>query len=319
MGRNLSVGGSETLNKISTGKTYDAAELSFKFKTENDSMYFNYMFASDEYPEFVHKGVNDIFAFFIEDLTTGNIKNLAIIDGKLPVNVDNVNSVRNSDLFIENELWESGNIEKWKNDPGRGELSLTYEYDGFTTLLSTGYKVVPGRSYRITFTIADVGDGLYDSAVFLEAGSFSTISQLANSTLLELKEELATDLSSDNEINEGNSSVVLTMRVNFEFDKYEIIADSAIESLNKVSRILKVHPGVYVRIIGHTDNYGSEEYNMNLSNKRAESAMTYLISSGIETDRIKIEGKGDNVPVADNTTNVGRFKNRRLEFEFYIP
>ena len=67
--------------------------------------------------------------------------------------------------------------------------------------------------------------------------------------------------------------------------------------------------------VGHTDNVGSDVYNQKLSVKRAESVKAYLVSKGIEKNRIYTEGKGEKQPVADNKTSAGRSKNRRVEIE----
>ena len=67
--------------------------------------------------------------------------------------------------------------------------------------------------------------------------------------------------------------------------------------------------------VGHTDSVGSDVYNQKLSVKRAESVKAYLVSKGIEKNRIYTEGKGEKQPVADNKTNEGRGKNRRVEIE----
>jgi OOP family OmpA-OmpF porin len=67
--------------------------------------------------------------------------------------------------------------------------------------------------------------------------------------------------------------------------------------------------------IGHTDNIGSKEYNQKLSVRRAEAVKAYLVSKGIEPNRIYTEGKGLTQPIADNRTAAGRAKNRRVEIE----
>jgi len=318
MGISLGSPGSSELNKISTGKTYDACMLSFDFIPEFDSVMFNFVFASEEYPEFVDKGVNDIFAFFIEDLESGKIKNLAVIGRQEKiVNVDNINSSRNSAFYIENGVWDPDNISQWQSNPGLGELSLTYEYDGFTTLMTAGISVISGKTYRIQFAIADVGDRLYDSAVFLEEGSFKSSGNKENS-MKELMLEISQDFKEPSvELREGKESVILSLVINFDFDEYKIKADSSIKILNKISRLLRLHSELNVIITGHTDNYGSEEYNLNLSEQRASFAANFLEQSGVDNARLEIKGYGDNKPVADNVTTKGRLRNRRIEFEFY--
>ena len=67
--------------------------------------------------------------------------------------------------------------------------------------------------------------------------------------------------------------------------------------------------------VGHTDSVGSDAYNQKLSVRRAESVKAYLVSKGIEKNRIYTEGKGEKQPVADNKTSEGRAKNRRVEIE----
>ena len=67
--------------------------------------------------------------------------------------------------------------------------------------------------------------------------------------------------------------------------------------------------------VGHTDATGPASYNQALSNRRAEAVKAYLVSKGIESNRIYTEGKGLTQPVADNSTREGRAKNRRVEVE----
>jgi OmpA-OmpF porin, OOP family len=67
--------------------------------------------------------------------------------------------------------------------------------------------------------------------------------------------------------------------------------------------------------VGHTDSVGSDAYNQRLSVRRAEAVKAYLVSKGIEKNRVYTEGKGEKQPVADNKTAEGRAKNRRVEIE----
>ena len=83
--------------------------------------------------------------------------------------------------------------------------------------------------------------------------------------------------------------------------------------LDEVAASLKAWPGVRVEIQGHTDNVGATEPNRDLSSRRAESVRQYLISTGIDGARLTAVGYGEDLPVADNTTEAGRAANRRVE------
>ena len=67
--------------------------------------------------------------------------------------------------------------------------------------------------------------------------------------------------------------------------------------------------------VGHTDSVGADAYNQKLSVKRADAVKAYLVSKGMEKNRVYTEGKGEKQPVADNKTDTGRAKNRRVEIE----
>ncbi len=96
----------------------------------------------------------------------------------------------------------------------------------------------------------------------------------------------------------------------FETDSFRILDDSEPE-LQKLATFLKENPGLKVEIQGHTDNSGSSERNLLLSEKRANSVMEYLISAGIAANRLQSKGYGENNPVANNETENGRSLNRR--------
>ena len=100
----------------------------------------------------------------------------------------------------------------------------------------------------------------------------------------------------------------------FEFNKYDLKPNSFPE-LNELVEHLKNNPGKMVEIAGHTDSIGSEKYNMELSQKRAQSVVDYLIDKGINADRIVAKGYGETRAVADNTTEEGRARNRRVVME----
>ncbi len=94
---------------------------------------------------------------------------------------------------------------------------------------------------------------------------------------------------------------------------------SFLELLGRISAILRQHPSLIVRIVGHTDSNGREGYNMQLSRARAKAVLAVLIDEGkIDPVRLNAEGRGEAEPIADNGTPEGRARNRRVEL-FLTP
>jgi OmpA-OmpF porin, OOP family len=104
----------------------------------------------------------------------------------------------------------------------------------------------------------------------------------------------------------------------FDFDRLLFNTDSATlrpesqEQLGNIAEILKAYPNVHIKIGGYTDNSGDPQHNLNLSQDRANGVMADLISLGIAPDRLEAQGYGEQFPVADNSTEEGRAKNRRV-------
>jgi outer membrane protein OmpA-like peptidoglycan-associated protein len=187
------------------------------------------------------------------------------------------------------------------------------QYDGYTTLLPAQAHVIPFRTYHIKIVIADVGDHVYDSGVFLQGGSFKSKKaklKPVDIDYVEAKRVLDNELKT---VYHEQVLATITLHINFDFDK-SIIPDSSFNDLNTVCAMLKQRPYLHVEIYGHTDNYGTSEYNLPLSAHRAESVADYLIHHGITSDRICTEGRGLTEPVCDNNTTEGRAQNRRVVF-----
>lgn len=157
----LNLPGDATLNTISS-PTYDATVLTFEFIPESNYIEFRYVFASDEYPEYAGSSYNDVFAFFITSLEADGLaysnKNIALIPSTTtPVSINTVNHYTNSSYYINYDY-----------------LNAPFEYDGLTTVLTAKCNVTACKRYRMKIAVADVADDIYDSAVMLEANSFSS-------------------------------------------------------------------------------------------------------------------------------------------------
>jgi len=102
----------------------------------------------------------------------------------------------------------------------------------------------------------------------------------------------------------------------FGFDS-DVVRGDARSNLNELSRSLDKYDDSNLLIVGHTDAVGRESYNQDLSERRAESAANYLISQGVDRNRIDTRGLGETEPVASNETDSGRARNRRVEVAIY--
>ena len=92
-----------------------------------------------------------------------------------------------------------------------------------------------------------------------------------------------------------------------------VLKPGAKNTLTKIAEQLKGDAGLHVAVEGHTDNVGTSEKNMTLSEKRAQAVRDFLVGAGISADRITAAGKGEAEPVATNKTAAGRQQNRRVE------
>lgn len=100
----------------------------------------------------------------------------------------------------------------------------------------------------------------------------------------------------------------------FDFDKSVIKPEGKAKLDDLINKIQGINLEVIIAV-GHTDSVGSDTYNQKLSVRRSEAVKAYLVSKGIEKNRVYTEGKGEKQPVADNKTAEGRAKNRRVEIE----
>jgi len=159
------------LQALAQSSTYDGAILEFDFVPQSGFISFNYVFASEEYNEYVCSEFNDAFAFFISGPGIIGNENLAVVPSTTtPITISTVNngsvgalgSIANSPCILSNSGYFVGNTQN------------SVQYDGFTTVLTASRTVVACQTYHIRMMIADGADDIFDSAVFLEENSFSS-------------------------------------------------------------------------------------------------------------------------------------------------
>lgn len=154
--------GNALLTGLAGRQTYDAAVFQFTFVPETENVTFTYVFASEEYPEWVCTSFNDVFGFFVSGPGYAPNTNIATVPGTFfPVAI---NTVNNNGTCVVNPPFSAYYV----TNTGAHNV-----YDGFTVPLTTCINTTPCETYTITIAVADAGDGIYDSAVFLEAESFT--------------------------------------------------------------------------------------------------------------------------------------------------
>ena len=102
----------------------------------------------------------------------------------------------------------------------------------------------------------------------------------------------------------------------FDYDS-DVLRTDARKNLASLAASLDKYPNTNILVVGHTDSVGTDAYNMSLSERRAASAVNYLVSQGVARARIRPAGRGESEPIAPNATAEGRQKNRRVEVAIY--
>ena len=173
-GANNGMGGHPSLNAITTSTTYDAAVLEFDFIPESDTLRFKYVFGSEEYNEWVTTTFNDVFGYFVTGPNPEggfyNDKNIAIVPGTVNTSVT-INTINNGQWWFPSiPTGPCVNCAYYSDNT----FGLTLEYDGFTTVMIAWLLVVPCEEYHIKLGVADAGDHIYDTGVFIEENSFES-------------------------------------------------------------------------------------------------------------------------------------------------
>jgi hypothetical protein len=182
LSNNMGGAGDALLTQLSGGYTsYDAVILEFDFIPSGDSIKLRYIFGSEEYPEYVCSQFNDAFGIFISGPNpqggSYSNQNMALIPNTTtPVSINSVNSGQVGSYGSSSNCVSLNYSNYYVNN-----TDSTICFDGFTTPLTARLQVVPNQTYHIKIAVSDIGDGIYDSGLFLEANSF--ISEFEESTL----------------------------------------------------------------------------------------------------------------------------------------
>ncbi|MFT5858857.1 MAG: hypothetical protein ACI865_000951 [Flavobacteriaceae bacterium] len=151
--------GDSLLTIVAGALTYNAAILEFDFVSVLDTFKFRYVFGSDEYPEYVGSQFNDAFQISMVGPGIVGSEILSVIPSGTQVSINNVNQTNNGLFYVANG---DG------SDPPYNSSEYYIQYDGFTVPLYVNKAIIPGETYHLRIAIADAGDGILDSGVFLE-------------------------------------------------------------------------------------------------------------------------------------------------------
>jgi hypothetical protein len=155
---NLNLLGDADLTALAGFVTYDANLLEFDFQTGTGDLFFNFVFASEEYIDYVNTQYNDVFGFFVDG------KNIGLVPGtSTPITVNTVNPITNSSYYVNNV----------SNTNGYPVAGAETAYDGFTTVITAQALGIGSGVHHMKLAIADGSDHVLDAAVFIQEGSFS--------------------------------------------------------------------------------------------------------------------------------------------------
>ncbi|PID66768.1 MAG: cell envelope biogenesis protein OmpA [Gammaproteobacteria bacterium] len=154
-------------------------------------------------------------------------------------------------------------------------------------------------------------NGRYVGAV-LGALAGAAIGRYMTQQQQELEKVLASSGINVTRVDDATIKLNLPESITFAVDKSNL-NPAVYPSLNQIAAVLNKYPKTAVHVLGFTDSTGSDEYNMGLSQRRAQAAASYLASQGVVQGRLAVRGYGEGYPIADNGTASGRAQNRRAE------
>jgi outer membrane protein OmpA-like peptidoglycan-associated protein len=214
---------------------------------------------------------------------------------EMPVGKDAEGNIINKTFEGEYHYWDVGTRE------GMSEIQIYRNFEnalkqgGFTIVYAASPNVITARKGNTWYMLESKGTFYYQTIVIVK----------------EMKQEVTADASSiAEELNK--SGHIALYGIHFDTGKATILPDSE-SLLGEIVKMLQANPDVKVSVEGHTDNVGAAGANQMLSEKRSQAVVTWLTAHGISASRLKAKGWGQTKPVADNATEDGRGKNRRVE------
>ena len=213
----------------------------------------------------------------------------------------------------------------WIDEKKLGQIdtvrSASIEFDGLTKRIVIGHKVEPYKKYKLSIGICDAGDNIFDSAILIEKHSFKghatkdftkqdTLTELQIDTLLGLVEYDTIPDIEDTIVEPvvQKKKVVQKKIIHFKSGKIDFA-----QSLDQLVSKIIGKDSLKISIVGYTDDVGDTDKNAEISQGRARKKRDYLIKKGIKPEVIKTNGRGEDKPIGDNSTEEGRKANRRVE------
>jgi outer membrane protein OmpA-like peptidoglycan-associated protein len=334
--------GERDLKKLTADKIYDASVLQFDFYPSADYVSFNFMFGSEAYPEFINSNYNDILAFVLTFPNGTKVNFAKVPHSPNVISVNHINHEVFPEYYINNcNLDASTNtvisdtiikitsthkivLVKWPNIIKARLKSSTYpiQYDGFTKVLKAQIGVRKNKKHHLKIIIADNSNRIFDSAVFIEMGSFHSHNDkdfnagiLATTPnyyyTIDTVSITKLDFSS---MEKKSSEITICIRhypdILFDYDSPQLQKSSA-AALKSIAHHLKKCPHLMVKINGYAAAKDDDIYNQKLSKERSERVRAYLVKYGVPDHKIEVKWHGNN----DAKTNKDLANNRRVKLK----
>jgi outer membrane protein OmpA-like peptidoglycan-associated protein len=185
--------------------------------------------------------------------------------------------------------------------------------------LEGSLKIIDNISTKEVVTVNTNSEGYYEVAVptgkkyeiIAKSADYQTAYEYVNVPVSQKNQEIVKDFPLNNL---AVGSKIILKNIFYDFDKATLRAQSIVE-LEHLIQLLNDYPNMRIELSSHTDNKGTADYNVYLSNARSKSCVDYLISKGISKNRLEYKGYGLTQPIATNDTDAGRQLNRRTEFK----